>query len=120
MFKIQYPSNIRIIRVFCTGRINPQFIVHAFTKGADGVFIAGCHPQDCHYRTGFVKASQRVAALRELLQAEGIDPERLEIVSASATEAQKVADEIARFTKKLESLGPGGIEVSKAKGKGVT
>ncbi|NVM53785.1 MAG: hydrogenase iron-sulfur subunit [Candidatus Helarchaeota archaeon] len=113
MFKIQYPSNIRIIRVFCTGRINPQFIVHALMKGADGVFIAGCHPQDCHYRTGFSKASQRVSALKELLLAEGLNPDRVEIVSASATEAQKIAEEVTRFTKKLEAIGPSGVEITK-------
>ena len=113
MFKIQYPSNIRIIRAYCTGRINPRFIVNALLQGADGVFIAGCHPQDCHYKTGFMKASQRVSALKELLQAEGINPERLEIVSASATEAQKIAKGITRFTKKLEALGPGGLEIAK-------
>lgn len=113
IFKLEYPSNIRVIRVFCTGRINPQFIVQAFMKGADGVFIAGCYPQDCHYRTGFVKASQRAAALQDLLEAEGINPERLEIVSASATEAQKIAHEITAFTTKITSLGPTGIELAK-------
>ncbi len=113
IFKIEYPTNIRIIRAYCTGRINPQFIVHAFMKGVDGVLIAGCQPQDCHYRTGFHKASQRVSALKELLAAEGINPERLEILSASATEAQKIAEEITRFTKKVETLGPSGIEIMK-------
>ncbi|MHA1264679.1 MAG: hydrogenase iron-sulfur subunit [Candidatus Helarchaeota archaeon] len=112
MFKLEYPTNIRIIRVFCTGRINPQFIIQALLKGADGVFIAGCYEQDCHYRTGFLKASQRVAALRELLKAEGINPERLEIVSASATEAQKIVEKITQFTKKIEILGPSGNELS--------
>ncbi|MHA1131550.1 MAG: hydrogenase iron-sulfur subunit, partial [Candidatus Helarchaeota archaeon] len=113
IFKLEYPTNIRIIRVFCTGRINPKFIIHAFMKGADGVLIAGCHPQDCHYRTGFVKASQRVLGLKEILQTEGINPGRLEIVSASATEAQKLVNEITQFTRRLESLGPGGIELAK-------
>ncbi|MHA1649316.1 MAG: hydrogenase iron-sulfur subunit, partial [Candidatus Helarchaeota archaeon] len=112
IFKIQYPTNIRIIRVFCTGRINPQFIIHAFMKGADGVLVAGCYPQDCHYRTGFIKASQRISGLKELLKSEGINPERLKIVSASATEAQKIAEEITQFTKKLETLGPSGIEIA--------
>jgi heterodisulfide reductase subunit A len=113
IFKLEYPTNIRIIRVFCTGRINPKFIVDAFIQGADGVFIAGCHPQDCHYRTGFSKASQRVVGLKKLLEAEGINPERLEIVSASATEAQKVAEDITNFTRKLETLGPIGLELTK-------
>lgn len=111
IFKIEYPSNIRIIRVFCTGRINPDFIVHAFMKGADGVLIAGCQPQDCHYRTGFMKASQRAEALKELLDKEGINSERLGIISVSATEARKIAEEITNFTKKIEELGPIGIEL---------
>ncbi|MBD3228581.1 MAG: hydrogenase iron-sulfur subunit [Candidatus Lokiarchaeota archaeon] len=109
--KIQYPPNIRIIRVMCTGRISPNFILEAFSKGADGVLVAGCHPQDCHYRIGFDRMEKRVKALWDLFEDFGIDKKRLRIVSAGAPEAQKIADEITDFVKEIEELGPIGMEI---------
>ncbi len=111
--KIQYPTNIRIIRVMCTGRISPQFVIEAFSKGADGVLVAGCHPQDCHYKIGFDRATNRVNALRELLHDYGINEKRLRIVSAGAPESQKIADEITDFVTELEKIGPSGAEIKK-------
>lgn len=111
--KIQYPTNIRIIRVMCTGRISPQFIIEAFAKGADGVLVAGCHPQDCHYKIGFDRAQNRVTALQELLDDYGINQDRLRVVSAGAPEGQKIADEITDFVNILEKLGPSGTEIKK-------
>jgi len=113
--KIQYSPNIRIIRVMCTGRISPAFIIEAFSKGADGVLVAGCHPQDCHYRIGFDRAEKRVKALQELLNETGIDQKRLRITSAGAPEAQKIVDEITDFIAELEKLGPMGSEFMKTK-----
>lgn len=112
--KIQYPSNIRIIRVMCTGRINPNFVIEAFSKGADGVLVAGCPPQDCHYRIGFDRAEERVRALHQLMEAFGISKDRLRITSAGAPEAQKIVDEITQFKEHLETLGPVGIELYKS------
>lgn len=109
--KIQYPPNIRIIRVMCTGRINPTFIIEAFSRGVDGVLVAGCHPQDCYYRIGFDRTEKRVKAIRELLDDFGIDEKRLRITSAGASEAQKIVDEITDFVEVLEKLGPMGTEL---------
>jgi heterodisulfide reductase subunit A len=109
--KIQYPPNIRIIRVMCTGRISPTFIIEAFSKGADGVLVAGCYPQDCHYRIGFDRAEKRVKALRELLADAGINQKRLRIISAGASEAQRLTNEITDFIDELEKLGPMGVEL---------
>ena len=109
--KIQYPPNIRIIRVMCTGRISPTFIIEAFSKGADGVLVAGCHPQDCHYRIGFDRAEQRVKALHELLADAGINQKRLRIISVGAPEAPRLVNEITEFIDELEKLGPMGVEL---------
>ncbi|MFX1293852.1 MAG: hydrogenase iron-sulfur subunit [Promethearchaeota archaeon] len=109
--KIQYPPNIRIIRLMCTGRINPAFILEAFSKGADGILVAGCHPQDCFYRIGFDRIKNRVRGLRELLTNVGINENRLRITSAGASEALKITDEINDFVNELEKLGPIGIEL---------
>jgi heterodisulfide reductase subunit A len=109
--KIQYPPNIRIIRVMCTGRISPTFVLEAFSKGADGVLVAGCHLQDCHYRIGFDRAEHRVKALRELLQDAGINQQRLRIISVGAPEAQLLISEITDFITELEKIGPMGMEL---------
>ena len=99
----------------CTGRISPNFIIEAFSKGADGVLVAGCHPQDCHYRIGFDRVQKRVKALRELLLESGIDENRLRIISAGAPEAQILVDEIKDFIAILEQIGPSGTELMQAK-----
>ncbi|MHA1229820.1 MAG: hydrogenase iron-sulfur subunit [Candidatus Helarchaeota archaeon] len=109
--KLSYPTNIRIIRVMCTGRVSPAFILYALSKGADGVLIGGCHPQDCHYRIGFDRAEKRVKALWELLEDAGINKKRLRIVSAGASEAQKIVAEIKDFVKELEKIGTIGSEL---------
>lgn len=104
--RLKYPANLRIIRVMCSGRIDPQFIVKAFAEGADGVFIGGCHPGDCHYVSGNYKAQKRIALLRNLLAGLGIEPERLELQWVSASEGQRFADAVTAFTEKVRSLGP--------------
>jgi F420-non-reducing hydrogenase iron-sulfur subunit len=104
--RLRYPANLRIIRVMCSGRIDPQFILKAFNQGADGVFIGGCHPGDCHYVSGNYKTLKRIALLKNLIKDLGIEPERLELEWVSASEGQRFADAVTRFTKQLAQLGP--------------
>ncbi len=104
--RIQYPPNVRIIRVMCSGRVDPQFILRAFEKGADGVLVAGCHPGDCHYLKGNLYARRRVILLKRLLETIGIEPERLRLEWISASEGGKLAEVIHSFVKELEKLGP--------------
>jgi F420-non-reducing hydrogenase iron-sulfur subunit len=104
--RLVYPPNVRIIRVMCSGRVDPQFVLKAFQEGADGVLISGCHPGDCHYQEGNYKALRRHRLLSKVLAQMGIEKERfrLEWVSASeGTKFQRVCDE---FTEQLRALGP--------------
>ncbi|OYD15859.1 methyl-viologen-reducing hydrogenase subunit delta [candidate division WOR-3 bacterium JGI_Cruoil_03_51_56] len=104
--RFNYPPNMRIIRVMCSGRIDPSFILKAFHDGADGVFIGGCHPGDCHYMSGNYKTQKRVVMLAGLLSSLGIEPERLHLEWVSAAEGQQFADAVTRFTARIKELGP--------------
>jgi F420-non-reducing hydrogenase iron-sulfur subunit len=105
--RIQYPPNIRIIRVMCSGRVDPIFILEAFKDGADGVLVAGCHlPSDCHYINGNYKAKARVALLKKVLQDFGIEPERLRLEWISASEGDKFASVVRDMVDQLKKLGP--------------
>jgi F420-non-reducing hydrogenase iron-sulfur subunit len=104
--RIKYPANLRLIRVMCTGRIDPQFILQAFRDGADGVFIGGCHPGDCHYVSGNYKAQKRIILLQNLIEGLGIEKERLELAWVSASEGQRFADAVTTFTAKMREIGP--------------
>ncbi len=104
--RLKYPPNLRIIRVMCSGRIDPQFILRAFKEGADGVFIGGCHPGDCHYVSGNYKTQKRVILLQNLLQDLGIEKERLALEWVSASEGQRFADAVTAFTERIQRLGP--------------
>jgi len=105
--RIQYPPNIRIIRVMCSGRIDPIFILEAFKNGADGVLVAGCHlPSDCHYLSGNFKAQKRVILLKKMLPQLGIEPERLRLEWISASEGDKFAAVVKDMVSKLKKLGP--------------
>jgi F420-non-reducing hydrogenase iron-sulfur subunit len=108
--RMKYPANLRIIRVMCTGRIDPQFILRAFKDGADGVFIGGCHPGDCHYVSGNYKAQKRILLLKNLLAQLGVEPERLELEWISASEGQLFADAVTAFTDRVKQLGPLGLD----------
>jgi len=90
----------------CTAMLNPSQVFEAFFNGADGVLIAGCHPQDCHYDTGFMKATTRYESIREILGEAGINEDRVKIVSVSAGEGEKFAQVISEFKFELEKLGP--------------
>jgi len=104
--RIQYPPNVRILRVPCSGRVDVLHVLKAFQSGADGVIITGCHVGDCHYIDGNVKAKDRVDALKKSLGALGIDSRRLEIGFASSSEGQKFATMMTDFTEKVRKLGP--------------
>jgi len=104
--RLSYPPNIRIIRVMCSGRVEPAFILSAFENGANGVLVAGCHPGDCHYRSGNQYAEKRVEKTRKLLDLLGIGSERLRLEWISAAEGEKFASVIKDFTENLRRIGP--------------
>ena len=104
--KIQYPPNIRIIRVLCTGRIEPEFILDAFRMGADGVLIGGCHLGGCHYLEGNYKTVLRVNFLKVLLKSLGFEPERVRLEWISASEGEKFAKTVQSFVEEIRKLGP--------------
>jgi len=105
--RIQYPPNIRIVRVMCSGRVDPAFILEAFRNGADGVLVAGCHlPSDCHYISGNFKALRRITLLRKLLQGFGLEPERLRLEWISASEGDRFAAIVEDMVEQIKTLGP--------------
>jgi len=106
--RIQYPPSIRIIRVMCSGRVDPAFVLEAFKNGADGVLVAGCHtPSDCHYLSGNFKAQRRIALLKTVLEQFGIEPERLRLEWISASEGDRFATVVKDMTEQIKKLGPG-------------
>jgi len=105
--RIQYPPNLRIVRVMCSGRVDPVFILEAFKSGADGVLVAGCHlPSDCHYIDGNFKTQRRVALLKRILREFGIEQERLRLEWVSASEGDKFAAVVREMVEQLKRLGP--------------
>jgi F420-non-reducing hydrogenase iron-sulfur subunit len=109
--RIQYPANLRTIRVMCSGRVDPGFILKAFAEGADGVFIGGCHPGQCHYVAGNYSAERRVNMLYDLLEDLGIERERLLLKWINAAEGELFASVMRDFTEKLKKLGPSPLKV---------
>jgi F420-non-reducing hydrogenase iron-sulfur subunit len=101
-----YAPNIRIIRVMCTGRVDPQFVLKAFKEGADGILISGCHPGDCHYQEGNYKAMRRHKLLSKMLEQFGIEKERFRLEWVSASEGNKFQQVCNEFTEKIRELGP--------------
>jgi F420-non-reducing hydrogenase iron-sulfur subunit len=104
--RVKYPPNIRLVRLMCSGRLDPTFILEALANGADGVLITGCHPGECHYIEQNYKALRRYLLLRRTLEQMGIEPERVKLVWASAAEGVKLAEEITKLTEELRALGP--------------
>jgi len=104
--RIQMATNVRIIRLPCTGRIDTMFIVKAFERGADGVIVSGCHPGDCHYSAGNYHARRRFAIFREILDFVGIDPRRVTFSWVSASEGKKWSHVVTSFTDEVTKLGP--------------
>ncbi len=110
--RYSYPPNVKLIRLMCSGRVDPAFILETFARGADGVFIGGCHiPRDCHYQQGNFKALKRVTLLKKLIADMGIEPERLEIFWISASEGKRFSEVMTSFTEKIRELGPNPIRV---------
>ncbi len=104
--RLKYPPNVVPIRLMCSGRVDPTFVVNAFRKGADGVLICGCHPGDCHYNEGNYNMLRRLPLIRNLLVQFGIEPERVRLEWVSASEGDKYAHLVAEFTEQIRRLGP--------------
>lgn len=104
--RFQYPPNIRIVRVMCSGRVDPLFVMEMFVQGADGVIIGGCHPGDCHYMEGNYHTERRVNMLKKVLAKSSLNPERLTLEWIAASEGERFAETMRTFTEKIRSLGP--------------
>jgi F420-non-reducing hydrogenase iron-sulfur subunit len=104
--RIKYLPNVRLIRLMCSGRLDPAFVLKAFAEGADGVMISGCWPGECHYIEQNFKALRRFVLLRRVIEAMGIEPARLQLVWASAAEGQRFANEVTRVVEEVRALGP--------------
>jgi F420-non-reducing hydrogenase iron-sulfur subunit len=103
--RLKVPANLRVVRVPCSGRINPLFIFKALEEGADGVMVSGCHPGDCHYISGNRYAKRKLAVLRRLLDWVGIEPERIHFTWLSASEGARYSVEVTEFVDKVRALG---------------
>ena len=108
--RMKYASNIRIIRIMCSGRVEPTFVLKAFRQGADGVLICGCHPGDCHYHEGNYKCLRRFHLLQKYLIQMGIPVERLKLEWISASEGAEFAQLVNEFTETLKKLDPSEIK----------
>ncbi len=104
--RMRYAPNTRVVRLMCSGRLDPQFVLAAFRQGADGVLIGGCHPGDCHYQEGNTKCLRRFELLRRLVDQMGIEPERLRLEWISASEGDKLRDATNAMVATLRRLGP--------------
>jgi F420-non-reducing hydrogenase iron-sulfur subunit len=104
--RLKYPPNLLPIRVMCSGRVDPTFVVKALRDGADGVLIAGCHPGDCHYSEGNYRMMARFPLIRKLVAEFGIEPERVRLEWISASEGDRFAAVVTEFTEQIRALGP--------------
>ncbi len=104
--RLQYPPNVRIIRVMCSGMVHPNLVINALTKGADGVIMCGCHPGDCHYQEGNLKAQKRAEGITLMLEDFGLEPERFRLEWVSASEGIRFAQLMGQFTEEIRKLGP--------------
>jgi F420-non-reducing hydrogenase iron-sulfur subunit len=104
--RAKYPPSIKLIKVPCSGRVEPEYVMEAFAQGADGVLIGGCHFGDCHYKTGNHKTSQRMTILSKMLDDMGFDTKRFRLEWISGAEGYRFAEVIEEFTKELQEMGP--------------
>ena len=105
-----YPANLRVVRVLCSGRTDPQFVMEAFKEGADGVIILGCHPGDCHYKEGNFQTLKRYTMLKRILPQFGIEGERFQLDWISASERDKFVEVVSNMVEKVRELGPLRVE----------
>ena len=110
--RLKYAPNIRIIRIMCSGRIDPTFVLKAFHEGADGVLVCGCHPGDCHYQEGNYKCLRRFKLLQKYIVQMGIEKERLQLEWISASEGKQFSELVNNMTKTMLTLGPGKVKKS--------
>jgi len=104
--RLSYPKNVRLIRVMCTGMVDPQYIIKAFLEGADGVLVSGCHPGDCHYINGNYKARRRIKLLKEILPQFGFDQQRLRLTWIGASDGIQFAEIMRNLVTQVKALGP--------------
>lgn len=104
--RLKYAANVRVIRLMCSGRVDPQFVLEAFARGADGVLIGGCHPGDCHYVEGNYKTLRRFELLKRMLHGMGIEAQRLRLEWISASEGERVRSVVNEMVDTLRALGP--------------
>jgi coenzyme F420-reducing hydrogenase delta subunit len=104
--RLSYPPNVRLVRVMCTGMVDPKYVIKALLEGADGVLVSGCHPGDCHYINGNFKARRRIKLLQEILPQFGFAPERLKLTWIGASDGIQFADTITQLVARLKTLGP--------------
>jgi coenzyme F420-reducing hydrogenase delta subunit len=103
---MKYPPNVRVVRLPCSSRVNPQFVLRAFQKGCDGVLVCGCHPGDCHYTSGNYYTRRRFMLMKRLMEFVGIEPDRFQIRWISGSEAVKFRETVTEATNLIEKLGP--------------
>jgi len=104
--RMKYLPNVRVVRVMCSGRVDPTFVLKALSEGADGVLIAGCHPGDCHYDNGNIKTLRRMPLLEKMLEQFGIESERVRLEWISASEGERFKEVVDDMTEKIRKLGP--------------
>ncbi|MBN2495058.1 MAG: hydrogenase iron-sulfur subunit [Deltaproteobacteria bacterium] len=109
--RMKYLPNVRVVRIMCSGRLDPTFVMKAFSQGADAVLVAGCHPGDCHYQNGNMKTLRRIPLLRRTLAQLGIEPERLRLEWVSASEGERYQSVVNEFVEQVRKLGPLNLEL---------
>jgi F420-non-reducing hydrogenase iron-sulfur subunit len=117
--RMKYCTNVRVVRMMCSGRMDPTFVLKAFREGADAVLMAGCHPGDCHYQNGNMKTLRRVPLLRRMLASLGIEPARLRLEWVSASEGDRWRTLVNEYTDQIRKLGPLDLEVRRELPSGV-
>jgi F420-non-reducing hydrogenase iron-sulfur subunit len=108
--RLTYPPNVRLIRMMCTGMVDPKYIIKAILEGADAVLVSGCHPGDCHYINGNLKARRRMKLLKEILPRFGIDERRIKLAWIGASEGVDFAKTIKEMTAEIKALGPNQVK----------
>ena len=108
--RMKYMPNVRVVRIMCSGRLDPTFVLKAFKEGADAVLVAGCHPGDCHYQNGNMKTLRRILLLKRTLSQLGIEPERLRLEWVSASEGERYQSVVNEFVEQVRALGPLNLE----------